>query len=138
MMYGFGDTVNPRDDTLEMMEDLVMDYVYELARHLISIYPLHLINHSTDSCSAWLPPASHPSNRVYASKTFYSFCVKMNRNWRVQRNSCSDSTTCNVPGKLSTPTTNLPDGINISLVENIFLSVKNISLAENIFLFDLC
>ena len=32
MMYGFGDVVEPRPDTTELMEELVMDYIFTLVR----------------------------------------------------------------------------------------------------------
>jgi hypothetical protein len=35
MMYGFGDVLQPRADSVDVMEDLVMDYISELvSEHL--------------------------------------------------------------------------------------------------------
>jgi len=32
-LYGFGDVENPNEDTAEVLEDLVVDYVSDLVRH---------------------------------------------------------------------------------------------------------
>lgn len=37
MMYGFGDVSDPRDDSVDLMEDLVMDYIYELVRSFVNV-----------------------------------------------------------------------------------------------------
>lgn len=34
MLYGFGDVANSRSDTLLMMEEILMDYLYEMASFL--------------------------------------------------------------------------------------------------------
>lgn len=30
MLYGFGDSANPRQDTVELVEDLVIDYITDI------------------------------------------------------------------------------------------------------------
>ena len=50
-MYGFGDDINPRQDTVELVEDLMIEYIETVVRTSILALYLFTVFH----------PSIHPS-----------------------------------------------------------------------------
>lgn len=61
-MYGFGDVENPRQDTVDLVEDMVIDYItetvnfFEFLKHIISNvrFPSRPMYHTLPR--AWVAP----------------------------------------------------------------------------------
>ena len=38
-MYGFGDDRNPANDTVNVMEEILVEYIVDVVRHLVAAVP---------------------------------------------------------------------------------------------------
>lgn len=110
-MYGFGDDRNPANDTVNVMEEILVEYIADVvsASPLILLFP-NLVQHFNVSAlyhslhisvkAPLLPRARHD----YPSKTSGEHCPDppMRRSWLEWRNCCSCRRISSVRGLSST------------------------------------
>lgn len=95
-MYGFGDDKNPANDTVNVMEEILLEYITDVVRlHIISLR----IARSVISNYSASQPVAHPRSQGFQLTIYGAYCrdLKMRRSWRVWRNCCSCKKTSSEP-----------------------------------------
>lgn len=93
-MYGFGDDRNPGNDTVNVMEEILVEFITDV----VCVMGFTSVRVSDNTCCSARPQVAHLKKHDYRSKTYVGLCQdqQMQRNLPGWKNCCSCRRTLNV------------------------------------------